>query len=97
MCDSKNTRIYFTITIDVEADNVWEDPSNLSTRNLETLPRFQDLCARYEVVPTYLLSYETLYNTRFINFVKKVAEQGECEVTKIDISMVKKIEFSKKF
>ena len=56
---------FFIVTIDVEADNVWKTPTNLSVNNLAKIPVFQRLCKKYGIVPTYLLSYETLADNKF--------------------------------
>ena len=63
---------FFIVTIDVEADNVWENPTNLSVNNLAKIPVFQRLCKKYSIVPTYLLSYETLANNKFVSFLREI-------------------------
>jgi hypothetical protein len=70
----------FTVTIDVEADNVWADPTNLSVKNLKKLPDFQRVCNDYKIIPTYLLSYETLSNDAFVLFLRDTVRNGNCEV-----------------
>ncbi|MCF7822770.1 MAG: hypothetical protein K9N35_01215 [Candidatus Marinimicrobia bacterium] len=71
---------HFIVTIDVEADNVWEDQSNLSLLNLSRLSAFQELCNEYSIIPTYLLSYETLAESTFVSFIKKNIKQGKAEI-----------------
>lgn len=48
----------FLITIDTEGDNLWSHPHTITTRNSEWLPRFQGICEKYGLVPTYLTNYE---------------------------------------
>jgi hypothetical protein len=72
--------VFFITTIDVEADNVWADPTNLSVKNLAKLEDFQCLCNKYNIVPTYLLSYETLSDKPFTSFLRTLIKNGECEV-----------------
>ena len=80
MSDATPPTIYFVVTIDVEADNVWADPTNLSVENLGAIPKFQELCNRYGVIPTYLLNYETLSDQAFVSFLKSTKIKGECEI-----------------
>lgn len=70
----------FIVTIDVEADNVWKDPANLTIENLGIISEFQRLCNTFNIVPTYLLSYETLSDVKFVAFLKDVVAQNKCEV-----------------
>jgi len=49
---------YFLITIDTEGDNLWDNPKTVSTKNASYLFRFQELCEKYSLKPTYLTNYE---------------------------------------
>jgi len=73
-------RTSFIVTIDVEADNVWADPTNLTLKNLRCLEDFQMMCNKYNIIPSYLLSYETLFDEDFISFLKGQLKIGSCEV-----------------
>src|SRR5512144_2975448 len=44
----------FLITIDTEGDNLWSRPREITTGNARYLPRFQALCEKYGLKPTYL-------------------------------------------
>jgi hypothetical protein len=44
----------FLITVDTEGDNLWSRPRDITVRNAEVLPRFQELCERHGLRPTYL-------------------------------------------
>lgn len=48
----------FLITIDTEADNQWDHGGELTVKNLKFVPRFQELCNKYQVKPTYLVTSE---------------------------------------
>ncbi len=48
----------FILTIDTEADNQWDHGSELSVKNIMFLPRFQSLCSKYDIKPTYLVTSE---------------------------------------
>lgn len=70
----------FIITIDVEEDNPWNKPREISTLNSRYIPRFQKLCDNYRVKPTYLCSYEMIQCKDFCNFVRPVLEKENAEV-----------------
>jgi len=78
--NSNYNKKIFTVTIDVEADNVWSDPTNLTLKNLRCLEDFQKMCDIYNIIPSYLLSYETLFDKDFISFLKDHLKIGSCEV-----------------
>ena len=48
----------FIITIDTEGDNQWDHGRELTVENLRFIPRFQDLCNKYQIKPTYLVTSE---------------------------------------
>ena len=48
----------FILTIDTEADNQWDHGRKLTVENIKFVPRFQDLCLRYGIKPTYLVTSE---------------------------------------
>lgn len=58
----------FILTIDTEADNQWEHGCELTVKNLKAVPRFQDLCNKYDVKPTYLVTSEVCND----DFAKKI-------------------------
>lgn len=61
--------IPFFLTIDTEGDNMWDRPLNITSKNVEELHRFQDLCNKYAIKPIYLTNYEASINKKFQNFV----------------------------
>ena len=48
----------FIITIDTEADNQWDHGRELTVENIKFVPRFQELCTKYRIKPTYLVTSE---------------------------------------
>lgn len=48
----------FIISIDTEADNQWDHGRKLTVENIKYIPRFQDLCSKYGIRPTYLVTSE---------------------------------------
>jgi hypothetical protein len=48
----------FVLTIDTEADNQWDHGCELSLKNIHFIPRLQELCNKYGIRPTYLVTSE---------------------------------------
>jgi hypothetical protein len=48
----------FILTIDTEGDNQWDHGCDLTVKNIKFVPRFQDLCEKYLIKPTYLVTSE---------------------------------------
>jgi hypothetical protein len=48
----------FVISIDTEADNQWEPGCDITLKNIKFIPRFQNLCSKYRIRPTYLVTSE---------------------------------------
>ena len=48
----------FLITIDTEGDNQWDHGRDLTVENIKHVPRFQELCEKYAIKPTYLVTSE---------------------------------------
>lgn len=53
----------FILTIDTEGDNQWEHGRALTSENVRFVPRFQELCNRFSVKPTYLVTSEICEDT----------------------------------
>jgi hypothetical protein len=58
----------FILTIDTEGDNQWDHGREISVENVKHIPRFQDLCDKYLIRPTYLVTSEICED----NFAKKL-------------------------
>jgi len=48
----------FILTIDTEGDNQWDYGRDLTVENIKFVPRFQDLCDKFQIKPTYLVTSE---------------------------------------
>lgn len=48
----------FILTVDTEGDNQWDHGRELTVENIKYLPRFQDLCEKYQIKPVYLVTSE---------------------------------------
>jgi len=70
----------FIITIDTEGDNSWKRSGSYTTENARYLPRFQELCERHGLRPTYLTNYEMAIEPRFIEMARDAERRGWAEV-----------------
>jgi hypothetical protein len=68
------------ITIDTEGDNLWSRPRVVTTRNAEYLPRFQVLCEKYGLKPTYLTNWEMVQSPAFREFGRDVLARRTGEI-----------------
>lgn len=73
---------YFIITIDTEGDNLWgyKKGDSITTRNSKYIPRFQELCEKYNFQPVYLTNYEMLCDEEFVEYIREKEKEGLCEV-----------------
>jgi hypothetical protein len=70
----------FIVTIDTEGDDIWNGPREITTRNALYLPRFQELCERFDLKPTYLVNYEMAVSPAFVEFGRDVLARGQGEI-----------------
>lgn len=73
---------YFIITVDTEGDNLWKhyEGKEITTKNTQFIPRFQQLCKKYGFKPVYLTNYEMITDPEFVNFAKEALRNDECEI-----------------
>lgn len=70
----------FILTIDTEADNQWTHGIPISTRNIRNIPRLQELCDRYHVLPTYLVTSEVCEDAFAREILREYVRKGDAEV-----------------
>ena len=72
----------FLITIDTEGDNLWtwKQGDAIRTENTLYLQRFQDLCNQYGFKPVWLSNYEMLSDSRYVEFISRVEQEGTGEL-----------------
>lgn len=70
----------FLITIDTECDNQWDEEIRHGTENAQFIPRFQDICEKYGMKPTYLVDYEMANDDFLVDYLSGKAKRGLCEV-----------------
>lgn len=72
----------FIITIDTEGDDLWhwKPGDEITTRNVQYLDRFQNLCAEFGFKPVWLSNWEMINDPLFVEFVNRGLEKGQCEL-----------------
>jgi hypothetical protein len=70
----------FLITIDTEGDNLWATPREITTRNAAFLSRFQGLCEKHGLKPSYLTNYEMAQSRVFQEFARGVLARRTAEI-----------------
>jgi hypothetical protein len=70
----------FLITMDTEGDNLWSKPASPTTENSKFLPRFQALCERHGLKPTWLTNWEMANCPVFCEFGRDVQRRGAGEI-----------------
>ena len=78
--NSPSSKPSFIVTIDTEADNAWDNPTEINIENMKAIPRFQDLCEKYDITPTYLVAYECATRDEAIKVLKPILDRGKCEI-----------------
>jgi hypothetical protein len=80
MIHTGNGKPSFLITIDTEGDDLWSIPTEVTTENARYLPRFQSLCERYKLKPTWLTNYEMAECPFFSELGHDVLQRGTGEI-----------------
>ena len=70
----------FLVTIDTEGDNLWSNPREIKTENARYLARFQALCERHRLRPTWLTNYEMARDPVFVELARDAQRRGAAEV-----------------
>jgi len=70
----------FILTIDTEADNQWDHGCDISLKNIEFIPRFQNLCNKYKIKPTYLVTSEVCEDNFAVEIFTEYLAQNVAEI-----------------
>lgn len=70
----------FIITIDTEGDNLWDLSKKITTENAKYIPRFQELCEKYDFYPVWLTNYEMALDPYFVHYIKSKVAEKKCEI-----------------
>jgi hypothetical protein len=68
------------VTIDVEPDNVWRNSHSRTFLNISRLPRFHQICTKYGIRPTYLVSWSVASDIASAKILELLLRGGECEI-----------------
>jgi hypothetical protein len=68
------------ITVDTETDDQWRPGAGATIDNIFALPRFQALCEKYGMVPTYLTTYDVASDARAAAQLKAWQDAGKAEI-----------------
>jgi len=73
--------MHLIITIDTEEDN-WSaySANNNPVRNIEQIVHLQNMLDEFGVRPTYLVSYPVASNPCSVKILKKILDEGKCEI-----------------
>jgi hypothetical protein len=75
--------MYFTVTVDTEEEWDWQSgcPTGATqTTNVARLPKFQELCTKYGVAPTYFVNRAVLEDPRSQAVVQELAARPDVEI-----------------
>ncbi|MDE3213546.1 MAG: deacetylase, partial [Bacteroidota bacterium] len=70
----------FIITIDTEGDNQWDHGRALTVENIRYVPRFQELCEKFQIQPTYLVTTEVCEDPFAKEIFSDYARKGRAEI-----------------
>lgn len=70
----------FILTIDTEADNQWDHGCDLTVENIKYIPRFQELCDKYDIKPTYLVTSEVCEDSFAQELFSGYLKSGKAEI-----------------
>ncbi len=76
----EGARTVFVVTVDTEADDEWTRSGAPSYENTRALPAFQELCDRYGVRPTYLVTYDVAADKDSLAILRDLLQDGNCEI-----------------
>ncbi|KAB7627883.1 hypothetical protein [Alkalilimnicola sp. S0819] len=68
------------VTVDTEADDAWRHPDRIGLANMAQIPRFQALCERFGIRPTYLLAYECATSPEALAVLGPIVARDACEL-----------------
>ena len=68
------------VTIDTEGDNQWDHGREVTVDNLAYIPRFQQLCEKYNIKPTYFVTSEVCENGFGREYLGGLIASGKGEI-----------------
>ncbi|MEM6363610.1 MAG: hypothetical protein AAF745_04225 [Planctomycetota bacterium] len=71
------------VTVDTEEEGRWSGQylrTNNSVSNIEAVPRFQELCDRFQIKPTYLVDTPVATDHRSSEILAEIDASNRCEI-----------------
>jgi hypothetical protein len=72
--------VILIVTVDTEEDNWGHEHSEFTVENVRMIPLLQDFFDRYEIKPTYLVSYQVASHDWAVDIFTKILSQNKCEI-----------------
>ena len=79
----ENQPVLFVLSIDTEEEWDWSGPfpqQHCEVQNVTHVPEFHDTLTKLGIRPTYFVDYAALSTEQSTSYLKKVLEQGNCEM-----------------
>jgi peptidoglycan/xylan/chitin deacetylase (PgdA/CDA1 family) len=77
----EDNRFFLAVTVDTEEDEWGGFALNAFTlKNIQRVPRLQDLFDKYGMLPTYLVTYPVASDEESVKILRKIMEDGRCEI-----------------
>lgn len=71
------------VTVDTEEEGLWSGrfrKHGNTVRNIEAIPRFQQLCSAYDIRPTYLVDTPVVDDARAVGILSEIYRDDACEI-----------------
>ena len=80
--DKSKHRGFLVVTVDTEEEGLWsgEYASQATTKNIDSVPRFQSLCDQFAIRPTYLLTSPVVESPDAARTLRSIQDDGRCEI-----------------
>lgn len=81
ICGAMTTALI--LTVDVEEEGLWSGsfrPAGNTVENTRGIERFQSLCDRFELSPTYFVDTPVVEDERSVAMLRRLREDGRCEI-----------------
>lgn len=75
-------RGWLVVTIDTEEEGLWSGDysAKATVENIAAIPRFQTLCDRFRIRPTYLVTTPVAETPAAIRTLRSIQDEGRCEI-----------------
>ena len=78
----KNQRGRLVVTVDTEEEGLWSGnyASTATVKNIASVKRFQTLCDRHTIRPTYLITSPVAESPQATKVLRSIQDEGRCEI-----------------